>query len=225
MTVTIETTVFEPVTATNTMIISPTSFSDLTTTVISHIATTLVATEGQSITITSPSSYLPVPPPTTKYTPIPTTRTSTVTLTEIDIYLQNAQGDIYSTWIIPLAPVPPGLSTEAAQPTVLVLPFPTNHNGDDNDWDSWSAGEKAGMIVGVVLGGLLLSLLMWWCCRRRNIWFAHGWWPWMGQQPTQPSTPGPAFVQPTYINHPVVPYGQGQPYAQPQGQPYMYAYA
>lgn len=210
-TTTTDTTITNTFSQTNVIAISPTILTDVTTTVTSRIATTLLATEGQTITLTSPIPS-PYVAPTTKYTPTTTTLEHTVTLTEIDIYLQNAAGQIYSTWIVPLAPAPPGETTEAPQPSVLIVQPPRNHN-DNDDWDNWSQGAKAGLIIGVVLGTLLLLGLIWWCCRRRNIWFAQGWWPWMTQTaPAQPAAPPISVVPHTYVNGPLMPYGYNQPY-------------
>jgi hypothetical protein len=189
----------------------------VTTTVTSHLATTLFATQGQTVTITSPDVPASAPP-TVEYTPPTTTRTSTVTLTEIDVYLQNPQGEIYSTWIIPLPLAPTSTdgiiatSSETPRPSVYVVQ-PANGSGKDDVWDNWSKGERAGLIVGVVVAAALIFAVIWWCCRRSNIWFAHGWWPWMGQGATAqvPPAPGPNVVQPTYVNGPLMPYAYGQP--------------
>ena len=221
-TTTMDMTVTNIVSQTDVVAISPTTALGVTTTVTCRIATTLLASEGQTITITSPSPP-PYGAPTTKYTPATTTLEHTVTQTEIDIYLQNAEGHIYSTWIIPLSPASLGEATGPPQPSLLVIQPPPNH--DDNDeWDTWSKGEKAGLIIGVVLGALLLLGLILWCCRRRNIWFAQGWWPWMTQTaPPQAAAPPLSVVQPTYINGPLMPYGYNQGHGYNQGYAYPYA--
>lgn len=41
-------------------------------------------------------------------------------------------------------------------------------------WACWSAGQQAGLIVGVVIAGLVLLGLVWWCCMSRRIWVAAG---------------------------------------------------
>ncbi|KEF59945.1 uncharacterized protein A1O9_04793, partial [Exophiala aquamarina CBS 119918] len=206
-------------TVTETTIIAafPTIVSDVTATVTSYLATTLFATQGQTVTIASPDVQPPASA-TTKYTPTTTTRTSTATLTEIDVYLQNAQGEIYSTWIIPLSLAPP--TTDAITATISETPRSSVYivqsgsgPGEDDVWDNWSKGARAGLIVGVVLAAALIFAMVWWCCRRSNIWLAHGWWPWMGQGAAGqvPPTPCPNIVQPTYVNGPLTPYTYGQP--------------
>jgi len=205
--------------------VSPSLVNDVTTTITSHLTTTLFATQGQTVTIISPDVQAPVPP-TTKYTPTITTQTATVTLTEIDIYLQNAQGEIYSTWIIPLPLIPtitegiPATGGGTPRSSVYVVQ-PAQGSGEEDVWDNWSKGERAGLIIGVVLAAALIFGVIWWCCRRSNIWFAHGWWPWMGQAaaPVLP-TPGHNIVQPTYVNGPLMPYTNGLPFGPAYGVRY-----
>lgn len=195
----------QTVTATTTALISATSPKDVTITVTSHLYTTVPATPGQTVTM---FSLLPPSPssPTTKYTPVVATtiETSTVTVTKLDVYLQNTQGSLYSTWVLSLsAPQSSGTSTGAPSPFVYVV------EPQERGWDSWSKGAKAGLIVGVVLAALLLLGMLLCCCKRRNMWFVHG-WPWSAPVPPQPSQ-GPSVVQPTFVNGPLMPYNHGQP--------------
>jgi hypothetical protein len=201
-------------TTATTVIVSPTFISsDVTITVTSHLASTVVATFGQTVTVHTPSSFAvsTVVAPTTKYTPSPLTATdatitqtgtTTFIITELDIYLQNTVGSVYSTWVLPFTPSAP-LNPTTTQPFVYVV---EPSSSEDSGWDTWSTGERAGLIVGVILGACLLFGMIWYYCRKPwkgNWWLAHG-------QPVGVSpvvgTPGPSFVQPGYVNGPVVPY-------------------
>ncbi|OCT53968.1 hypothetical protein CLCR_10551 [Cladophialophora carrionii] len=199
-------------TTATTVIVSPTLISsDVTVTVTSHLASTLIATFGQTVTIHTPSSFAvsTAEAPTTKYTPSPITATdvtitqtgtSTFVITELDLYLQNTVGSVYSTWILPVnPPVSPNPTT--TQPFVYVVePSP-----EDSGWDTWSTGERAGLIVGTILGACLLFGMIWYYCRKPwkgNWWLAHD-QP-VGVTPVV-GTPGPNFVQPTYVSGPIVP--------------------
>ncbi|EXJ64488.1 hypothetical protein A1O7_00824, partial [Cladophialophora yegresii CBS 114405] len=206
-------------TTATTVIVSPTLISsDVTITVTSHLASTVFATFGQTVTIHRPSSFAvsTAVAPTTKYTPSPITATdatitqtgtSTFVITELDIYLQNTVGSVYSTWILPVSPsVPP--NPTVTQPFVYVV----EPLAEDSGWDAWSTGERAGMIVGTILGACLLFGMIWYYCRKPwkgNWWLAHG-------QPTGVTsvvgTPGPSFVQPTYVNGATVPYAYQNAY-------------
>lgn len=197
--------VTQTIVETTTEVISPASIIDTATTVTSHFSTTLQATHGQTVTISSPPAAAPGPQ-NTQSTPSPTTSTVTVTETEIDIYLQNAAGDVYSTWIIPLSPAQDAPSASWSPLVYVVEPTA-------GGWDDWSAGQRAGLIVGVVLAALLLFVMIVCCFGRRHIvWLAHRW---PASSPhdiaLSPPTPGPSFVQPIIINGPLVPYSGGQP--------------
>ncbi|EXJ89202.1 hypothetical protein A1O3_02268 [Capronia epimyces CBS 606.96] len=196
----------ETVTATTTDLIPSTTLEDVTITVTSHLHTTLSATHGQTITIFSPS-LVPPSSPTTKYTPgvITTTETSTATVTELDVYLQNARGSLYSTWVISLS-APAGSATSSTP----LIPWVYVVEPQDGGWNSWSKGAKAGLIVGVVLAAMLLVAILLCCCKKRNIWFVHG-WPGSAQvDVAPPPNPGPSIVQPTIVNGPLMPYPPGQ---------------
>lgn len=192
----------QTVTQATTATISPNVISDAFTTVTFHISTTLIATFGQTFTIEPPPGPAS-PEPTSKYTPIPAApETSTVTQTEIDIYLQNAQGGVFSTWVIPLPASQSTIGNPGAPNSLLYVVQPRS-----GGWDSWSQGSQAGLIVGVVLGSLLLLAILFWCCRmHKSLWFVHG-WPWSGHvHAAPPPTPGPSIVQPTFVNGPLMPY-------------------
>ncbi|KAJ9608871.1 hypothetical protein H2200_006642 [Cladophialophora chaetospira] len=207
---------FTTQTVTTAVLVSPVFISsDVTTSVTYRLASTIFATIGQTITIQTPSS-IPTPTvvaPTTKYTPslvtgtdptLTTTLTSTLTFTELDIYFQNSVGSVFSTQVIPYTPFLPPNPTNTQDPGLVYVVHPSS---GANDWDSWSKGERAGLIVGVVLGACLLFAMIWYCCRkpwRGNWWFAHG--QHVGQAPVV-ATPQAGFVQPAYANGAVVPYG------------------
>jgi hypothetical protein len=210
-------------TTTTEIIISPVLISsDVTITITYHLSSIITATFGQTLTIQTPSLSSSPPLSTTasipassflsditqsldtaaKYTPSARTMTETATIvfTELDIYLQNTAGNIYSTWLIPCTPAPSAAKTSSAG-WVYVVP------ATSDGWDNWDGGEKAGLIVGVVLGAGLLLAMLWFCFRNpwKNWWFASG-WPTPPQQTTAFETPGPSFVQPTYANAPIMPY-------------------
>ncbi|KIW90445.1 uncharacterized protein Z519_09091 [Cladophialophora bantiana CBS 173.52] len=201
-------------TTTAAVIISATLISDITTTVTSHLSTTLFATFGQTVTIHSPSSpsTTTIIAPATGYTPVSrtTTQTSTITLIELDIYLQDDGGSIYSTWIIPFSgsPVRDPTHTQNASQIVYVV------NPDDSGWDHWRTGEKVGMIVGIVLGAILIVGTIFWCVRKKGQgkwWFAHA-WPHSTTVAPAVDAGGPSFVQPTMVNGAIVPYQYGYGY-------------
>ncbi|EXJ95224.1 hypothetical protein A1O1_00344 [Capronia coronata CBS 617.96] len=202
-------TQIQTVTAIPTDLTPSTTLSDVTITITTYLYTTLSATHGQTVTIYSP----PSPPSlassssaTTEYTPIiaTTTETSTATVTELDVYLQDPRGSLYSTWIISLpGSNQPAVSSGPPSPWVYVV------EPQRGGWDSWSKGAKAGLIVGVVSAALLLLAILLCCCKRRSIWLVHGWPP---PPPVAPApNPGPSIVQPTWVNGPHVPYNHGQP--------------
>ncbi|KAJ9496092.1 hypothetical protein H2202_008338 [Exophiala xenobiotica] len=153
----------------------------LTQTVTAYLSTTLPASFGQTVTI-SPPPITPSAISTTKYTPSLTTVatvTSVITVTEIDIFLQNAQGGVYSTWMVPLTPNSSSAATAMNGAPLVYVVNPQDHGG----WDTWSTGAKAGLIVGMVVAGPV--------------------------DPHMGMGPGMSIVQPTMVNGPVVPYGPG----------------
>ncbi|RVX72445.1 hypothetical protein B0A52_03633 [Exophiala mesophila] len=194
--------------------ISPTALDDPDkTTVTCRLSTTLRASQGQTITITSPPSALPPPPvtaATTVYSPAVATKTSTITLTELDVFLQNPEDNIYSTRYISLSPTPAPPSSPTNPDVYFVFVVEPEEGG----WDGWSTGEKAGLITGVVLGAILIMGVILFLLRRRKIWAVGGWWPFMARRNVP--YPGP-MAQPGYTAGAMVPYayGQQQPYYYP----------
>ncbi|KAK5052528.1 hypothetical protein LTR84_002392 [Exophiala bonariae] len=211
-------------TQTTVVALTPTFISDVTTTTTAHLATTLFATQGQTLTITSPDDPQTSTTSTTfttRYLPTTTTASATVTLTELDIYLQNTRGEIYSTWIIPF----PVAATNRETPTpITYVVQPGNESDGGEVWDNWTARERAGLIVGVILAAVLIfGVVYWYFMRKNNVWLAHGWWPWMGQGAMAQAAPGPPappamnMVQPTHVNGVLMSYGYGPGYSQPNG--------
>lgn len=187
--------------------ISPTTSEPEMTTVTCRLSTTLRASQGQTVTITSPPPappLLPTTAATTVYSPVVATKTSTVTLTELDVFLQNPEDGIYSTRYISFSPTPVPSSSPADPPTYLVFVVETETKG----WDGWSKGEKAGLVTGIALAVILIVGLFCWFFKRRNVWVAHGWWPFMASQHAQYSAP---MAQPGYAAGAMVPYAYGQP--------------
>lgn len=187
--------------------ISPTTSEPEMITVTCRLSMTLRASQGQTVTITSPPPASPLPPTTaatTVYSPVVATKTSTVTLTELDLFLQNAEDNIYSTRYISLSPTPVPSSSPADPPTYLVFVVEAENKG----WDTWSKGEKAGLVTGVALAVILIVGLLWWFFKRRNVWDAHGWWPFMASQHARYSAP---MAQPGNAAGAMVSYAYGQP--------------
>jgi hypothetical protein len=86
--------------------------------------------------------------------------------------------------------------------------------GGGEGWDSWSAGAKAGLIIGVIFGVLLLLMVLTCCYKRNARWIAHDWrWapqvgaptPGNAMMMTAPgtstvlTTPSYGYAYPTYL--------------------------
>jgi hypothetical protein len=137
------------------------------TTVTTNVFTTIAGLPGQTVTIFPP----PVTAGETQYTPFLTDPTLpppyTVTVTEIDVFVQAPAGSIWTRVFYDepgnaAAPTP----NEPCVPGEKVLVLPDLNSG----WSSWSTSERAGLCAGVVLFVLALGLL-WWCCfDRRQEW-------------------------------------------------------
>lgn len=87
---------------------------------------------------------------------------ATQTVIDATYYLQNTAGSIYSTSTT--------LWTLAATATSFV-----GADNNDSGFDSWSAGAKAGLIIGVVFAALLILWLLVCCYKRNAAWVAHDW--------------------------------------------------
>ncbi|KAK5100268.1 hypothetical protein LTR70_001744 [Exophiala xenobiotica] len=168
----------------------PPAVSSETITSTSTVTSTVVQA-GQTMTYYPPThTFVLTPPPT--YTVVEPT--STITLTEIVLLLEDPSGQVYTT-------ITTALPARASQtgPIVFVA-------GDDQDdgWNSWSDAQKGGLIAGVVLLFLLLLGILAFCLlRRRNIWLANEW----------AGAPAPVVVQP-HMAGAVMPYQQQQQQAQ-----------
>lgn len=188
--------------------------TSLTKTVECHTFS-LVASHGETITFHPPTSTTSSTPNTKvwpTYTFEPTV-TSTITETQFVVYLQDVTKAVYSTWTIDVTtPAPSQVS--AGYPDQYVYTVA----GEETGWDAWSKGEKAGLIVGVVLAALLILLLLVWFCNRRAEWIAHD-WRW-ARHVEGAANPGMNVVPTVTVNGPLNPalatpygygYGQGQP--------------
>jgi len=151
--------------------------------------TSIVIQPGGTITYYRPTPTFVLTPP-----PICTViqPTSTVTLTELILLLENPAGQVYST-ITTILPF------QATQTTPIVfVPGGNHHNG----WDSWSDAQQGGLIAGVVILFLIILATVAFCLlRRRNIWLANEW--------AEP--PAPMIMQPQMAGA-VVPYQAQQGY-------------
>lgn len=151
--------------STHSDLIRPSESFTITTTSIQII---IEATPGQMITLGATSSYAA---PSAKYTPT-LVLTQTYTVTEYDVFLGGPQGNVWTTAIIDTSStnIPNSDSVYPPGQKIFVVPYPCS------GWSCWSAGAKAGLVTGVVLGALFLFLLF--CCLRRwhkrKIWVSHG---------------------------------------------------
>ncbi|KPI45514.1 uncharacterized protein AB675_878 [Cyphellophora attinorum] len=147
-----------------------------------------------------PITLDPAPPTTTVFVaPTPTVigtyrPTTTVTLTTLaaTYYFQDVHSSIYSTSVV-------GLPLSTATGT------PQQSDDSGSGWDSWSAGAKAGLIIGVVFGVLLLLMVLTCCYKRNARWIAHDWrWAPQVGAPTgnnmaMVATPSYGYAYPTYM--------------------------
>lgn len=175
----------------------------------------LVASHGETITFHPPSTTT-VAVPTTKALPTYTfqpTVTSTTTETQFVVYLQDTTEAIYSTWTIDVtSPGPSQVSSGYPDQYVYTVA------GEPTGWDSWSKGEKAGLIVGVVFAALLIALLLLWLLKRNDEWIGHD-WRW-ARHVEGGANPGMNVVPTVTVNGPLNPayatpygygFGQGHP--------------
>ena len=94
--------------------------------------------------------------------------TAIITQTSIEgtYYFENPLGSITSTSLTGWLLGPTGV-------TYIV----GDGDGEDSSsgFDSWSAGAKAGLIIGVVFAALMLLWLLMCCYKRNSRWIAHDW--------------------------------------------------
>jgi hypothetical protein len=156
------TTVTDAATSDNIVVMNPSTATVLTTRAVGY-ATTIIADQLPAITIAIDPNEPVDPPPGIVLTvgTIQPATTLTRTLVEATYYQQNLQGQIYSTSTTAFlyGPSMPTASSAAHQ----------------EGFDGWSAGAKAGLIIGVVFAALILLWLCICCHKRRSAWIAHDW--------------------------------------------------
>ncbi len=133
------------------------------------LSTTVTAFEGSTSQVQYPNpprthatQYTLVPSPTdpaSKYFPNPL---PILVLTEIDAVVVNPAGQVLTT-ITSVQTAPTGDIVYQSNSSILKTSC--------RDWACWSAGKKAGVIIGAVLGFFLLVLVLvccYCCCCRRG---------------------------------------------------------
>lgn len=137
-------------------------------------ATTLTASDAPAISIIfTPTAPLSPTSPTVfeTFAPVQTIQsTYTHILTQIDatFLYANSLGSITSTSTTAYLFGPTGYAG-----------VPSTYDDSDSGFDSWSAGAKAGLIVGVIFAALILLWLCICCYKRNAAWVAHD-WRWAG---------------------------------------------
>jgi hypothetical protein len=181
----------ETVTTVTTLTYEP---SESFTTTTTHIWTTIIATLGETVTLGQP---LPYAAPSFKYTPS-LTPTQTFTVTEYDVWLLGPQGDAWTETIIDVSPTDLGFLNPNYPPgeAIFVVPYPCS------GWSCWTAGQRVGLVIGVIIGVLGLLLLL--CCLRRlhrqKIWVSHGAHGSSNYERWQDSHPGWGYFGPPQAN-------------------------
>ena len=132
-------------------------------TVTTMLTSTQTATVGQYIYLTIPT---PLSPPPTLYTSVPAPTAPNqkeypnglpiLVLTQLDNVIIDPSGSIIETATIVQGLPPVGPTLPAGQKLYLVPP--------GNGWTSWTAGEKAGVIIAAMLVGLGLFAAWIWIC-------------------------------------------------------------
>lgn len=132
---------------------------------------TYLATLGGTITITPPPIYWSLQPPETAS---PTTHPdATVTVTEVAITIVQPDSTSVSTLTLPMT-TSYATAFPPIQPSPYVIVVGSDHY--NHGWDSWSSGQKGGMIAGVILAFLLmLACLLLWRSSRKRTWIANDW--------------------------------------------------
>lgn len=138
--------------------------------------TTFTAQDTQFLSIlpTLPTQTLPVLPATTfAFSPAQTiqpTQTQTYTHVDASYFYADFAGVVTSTFTTAFLFGP--------APTIPLNPTSNDDDGGSG-FDSWSAGAKAGLIVGVICAALILLWLLICCYKRNAAWVAHD-WRWAG---------------------------------------------
>lgn len=135
---------------------------------------TYAASRGETIYLSrpsDPSSSIPTAKVDPTY-PFIDTLFKTITETQFVVVLNDHTSSLYSTiTIIPDAPSQTPLST----PYSNVYAYVIGDGESTSGWDSWSKGEQAGLVIGVVFAALLILLGLFWFFKQRNEWVAHDW--------------------------------------------------
>jgi hypothetical protein len=180
-TVTITPTLTEPISTVEASSTEIAVVFDTHTTTVSTIeswafATTFTAHETPSLTVV-------VAPPVPKTTSIlQTTESPTLThtiqssevhtFTHVDAtyYYADIAGVVTSTFTTEFLYAPTSVPPNRA---------PSNESSDNSGFDSWSAGAKAGLIIGVIFAALILLWVISCCYKRNAAWVTHD-WRWAG---------------------------------------------
>ena len=139
-----------------------------------HYSMTTQATAGQTLTVMPAPRAAATTDWLTKYTPTALPPISTSTITEVDILVQAAGGDIWQTIIYTQSPTSFPVSTAFYQspyvPGEEIIVVPSSGSG----WNSWNQNQKGGLVAGVALLGMLLMAILLICVgRRRSEWIVH----------------------------------------------------
>lgn len=179
--------------ATSIITLQVTTVYQTTLTTTQQIVTTCKATVGETVMITPPQIWSqslqsgsntialsPSTPSTVISNTAPTSNTSprlstaTLTVTELAIIMEDANGQNFATSILTL-PQATGAITLGAYPSTYTVVIGQDQ-GDG--WDTWSDGAKGGLIAGCILAFMFLVGLF--CCflsrNRRTQWVQHHWW-------------------------------------------------
>lgn len=144
--------------------LDPTIWGATRTTTFTTIAT---ATPGEvvyfnfpTLTTSLPLEYTTLPSPTAPNAKQFPNGQPILVLTQVDGVIMNPQGQVLSTATVIQAPpplyptLPPGGKVNLVQPSY--------------EWSTWSAGERAGVIVAIVLAILGLLAALWYVCGLRR---------------------------------------------------------
>lgn len=157
--------------------------------IIKTQTTTISTTESLAFVTTftahdTPSLTIVVAPPAPTTTSLPTATTYLPTLThtiqpsrietfthvDATYYYADIAGVVTSTFTTEFLYGPSPASNPHS---------PDNDDNNQSGFDSWSAGAKAGLIIGVIFAALILLWLLICCYKRNTAWVTHD-WRWAG---------------------------------------------